>query len=79
MKKKNKKQRIYETELGGCRVRVVEKDIELALRILRQKFKSSEKLEILKEKKEFVKPSVKRRKEILTAIHNEKIRQRREH
>lgn len=78
MKKKNKKQRIYETELGGCKVRVVERDIELALRILRQKFKSSEKIEILKERKEYVKPSVQRRKEVLTAIHNEKVRNRRE-
>lgn len=78
MKKKNKKQRIYETELGGCKVRVVEKDIELALGILRQKFKISEKTDILKEKKEFVKPSINRRKEILTAIHNEKVRHRRE-
>ena len=31
MKKKNKKQKIYETELGGCHVMVIEKDIELAL------------------------------------------------
>jgi ribosomal protein S21 len=78
MIKKSKKQKIYESDLGGCKVRVVEKDIELALRILRQKFKSSEKLELYKEKREFVKPSIKRRKEILTAIHNEKIKQNRE-
>jgi ribosomal protein S21 len=76
MKKKSKRQKIYETELGGCRVKVVEKDIELALRILRQKFKASEKIEILRERKEYVKPSVKRRKEVLTAIHNEKVRNR---
>jgi ribosomal protein S21 len=76
MKKKNKKQRIYETELGGCHVMVVEKDIELSLRILRQKFKSSEKIEILRERKEFVKPSVKRRKEILAAVFNEQVRNR---
>ena len=78
MIKKSKKQKIYESDLGGCKVRVVEKDIELALRILRQKFKSSEKLELYKEKREFIKPSIKRRKEILTAIHNEKVKQNRE-
>ena len=57
MKKKNKKQKIYETELGGCHVMVIEKDIELALRILRQKFKYSNKIEILRERKEYIKPS----------------------
>ena len=55
---------------------VVERDIELALRILRQKFKSSEKVEILRERKEFVKPSVKRRKEVLAAVFNEQVRNR---
>jgi small subunit ribosomal protein S21 len=74
MKKKNKKQRIYETELGGCHVMVVEKDIELALRILRQKFKFSNKIEILRERKEYIKPSVTRRKEILSAIYSEQFR-----
>jgi small subunit ribosomal protein S21 len=74
MKKKNKKQRIYETELGGCHVMVVEKDIELALRILRQKFKYSNKIEILRERKEYIKPSVTRRKEILSAIYSEQFR-----
>ena len=74
MKKKNKKQRIYETEQGGCHVMVIEKDIELSLRILRQKFKSANKVEILKERKEYVKPSVKRRKEILAAIYSEQFR-----
>ena len=76
MKKKNKKQRIYETELGGCHVLVVEKDIELALRILRQKFKASEKLEILRDRKEYVKPSVKRRQQILKARYNEQLKNR---
>jgi ribosomal protein S21 len=74
MKKKNKKQKIYETELGGCHVMVIEKDIELALRILRQKFKYSNKIEILRERKEYIKPSVIRRKEILAAIYGEQFR-----
>jgi len=74
MKKKNKRQRIYETDLGGCHVMVIEKDIELALRILRQKFKSANKIEILKDKKEYIKPSVKRRKEILAAEYSEQFK-----
>ena len=74
MKKKSKKQKIYETELGGCKVKVVDKDIDLALRILRQKFKDSNAINILKEKKEYTKPSVKRRKQILSAIYTQKIK-----
>jgi ribosomal protein S21 len=74
MKKKSKKQKIYETELGGCHVMVVEKDIELALRILRQKFKASGKVDILKEKKQYTKPSVKKRQQLLAAKYNEQFK-----
>lgn len=74
MKKKSKKQKIYETELGGCHVMVIEKDIELALRILRQKFKTAGKVDILKEKKQYTKPSVKRRQELLAAKYNEQFK-----
>jgi ribosomal protein S21 len=74
MKKKSKKQKIYETELGGCHVMVVEKDIELALRILRQKFKASGKVDILKEKKQYTKPSVIRRQQLLAAKYNEQFK-----
>lgn len=76
MKKKSKKQKIYETELGGCHVMVVDKDIELALRILRQKFKMSDTINILKERKNFVKPSVKRRQQILKAKYTEQVRRK---
>lgn len=74
MKKKSKAQRHYETEIGGCHVMVVEKDIELALRILKQKMKYSKKIESLKDNKEYIKPSVKRRKEILSAVYTEQFK-----
>lgn len=74
MIKKSKAQRHYETELGGCHVKVVDKDIELALRIMKQKMKYSKKVEELKERKEYVKPSVRRRKEILSAVYSEQFK-----
>jgi len=72
--KKPKKQRVYETDAGGCHVMVIEKDLELAIKMLRQKMKSADKIQLLKDKKEYVKPSVKRRKEILLAKFNEQFR-----
>lgn len=72
--KKPKKQRVYETDLGGCHVMVIERDLELAIKMLRQKMKSADKIQLLKDKKEYVKPSVKRRKEILLAKFNEQFR-----
>ena len=72
--KKSKKQRVYETDLGGCHVMVVEKDLELAIKMLRQKMKNADKIQLLKDKKEYIKPSVTRRKEILLAKFNEQFR-----
>ena len=74
MIKKSKAQRHYETEIGGCHVMVVEKDIELALRIMKQKMKYSKKVDELKDRKEYIKPSVRRRKELLTAAFNEQFK-----
>jgi len=49
-------------------VKVVKGNINLALRQFKRKVKESEHLDELKERKEYIKPSVKKRKAKLTAI-----------
>ena len=51
-----------------------EKGIESALRTYKQKVQKTKQIQKLRERQEFVKPSVKKRKEKLKAIYSEKIK-----
>jgi small subunit ribosomal protein S21 len=51
-----------------------EKSIETALRTYKNKIQKTKQIQKLRERQEFVKPSVTRRKEILKAIYVEKIK-----
>lgn len=49
-----------------------EKNIESALRTYKQKVQKTKQIQKLRERQEFVKPSVTRRKEVLKAIYVQK-------
>ena len=51
-----------------------ERGIEFALRTYKQKVQKTKQIQKLREREEFVKPSVKKRKEKLKAIYSEKIK-----
>ncbi len=51
-----------------------EKNIESALRSYKSKVQKTKQIQKLRERQEFVKPSVNRRKEVLKAIHVQKIK-----
>ena len=51
-----------------------EKNIESALRTYKSKVQKTKQIQKLRERQEFVKPSVKRREEVLKAIHVQKIK-----
>jgi small subunit ribosomal protein S21 len=51
-----------------------EKNLETALRSYKNKVQKTKQIQNLRERKEFVKPSVKRRKEVLKAIYIEQIK-----
>ena len=53
----------------GIGAKVVERDINFALRIWKRKLKDSDVLVNLKEGREFTKPSVKKRKQKIDAIY----------
>jgi ribosomal protein S21 len=65
----NKQQKIHKSILPGhaLGVRVVNNDIAFALRQFKMKVKDSDKLALLKTRKEFEKPSVTRRKQLIKA------------
>jgi len=52
----------------------VEKSIEYALKVYKGKVQKTKQIQKLRERQEFVKPSVKRREEILKAQYVEKIK-----
>lgn len=52
----------------------VDKNIEAALKIYKSKVQKTKQIQKLKERQEFVKPSVKRRKEVLKAQYVQKIK-----
>ena len=54
-------------------VKVVKGNIQKALSIFKRKVKDSEHLYELRKRQEFVKPSVKKRREKQVAIHNQKL------
>ena len=51
-----------------------EKSLEIALRILKQKTQKTGLIQELKERKEYKKPSVLKRENVLNAIYTEKIK-----
>jgi small subunit ribosomal protein S21 len=51
-----------------------EKNIESALRTYKSKVQKTKQIQKLRERQEFVKPSVNRRKEVLKAIYVQKIK-----
>jgi small subunit ribosomal protein S21 len=51
-----------------------EKNIESALRTYKQKVQTTKQIQKLRERQEFVKPSVKRRKEVLKAVYVQQIK-----
>ena len=51
-----------------------EKSIESALRTYKQKVQKTKQIQKLRERQEFVKPSVKRRKEVLKAVYVQQIK-----
>ena len=51
-----------------------ERNIESALRTYKNKVQKTKQIQKLRERQEFVKPSVKRRKEVLKAVYVQKIK-----
>lgn len=73
----NKKQKLHQSMLPGNPIgaKVVEKDIKFALRIWKKQLKEAGTLAKLKSKKEFIKPSEQRRKQLNRAIYLESNKQ----
>ena len=73
--KKSFKPRVRKEDMDipGCAsgVRVVHGNIELALKLFKRKMKDSGKLEELKERKEYIKPSAVKRKQMQQAVRAE--------
>jgi len=72
----NKRQKNHKTIVSGNgnAVSIVDKDLNFALRVFKRKIKESRILDNFKQKKEFIKPSIKRRDEINKAIYIQKIK-----
>ena len=72
-KKPYKKIRREDMEIPGCAtgVKVVNGNIELALKAWKRKVKDSGKIEELKNRKEYIKPSAVKRKQKQQAIRSE--------
>jgi small subunit ribosomal protein S21 len=79
-KKPYKKVRREDMEIPGCYtgVRVVNGNIELALKTFKRKMKESEKLEELKARKEYLKPSAIKRKKMNDAKRADWVRRQQE-
>tara|TARA_B100001057_G_scaffold450983_2_gene493559 strand:- start:1362 stop:1631 length:270 start_codon:yes stop_codon:yes gene_type:complete len=73
--KKSFKPRVRKEDMDipGCAsgVKVVHGNIELALKLFKRKMKDSGKLEELKERKEYIKPSAVKRKQMQQAVRAE--------
>jgi len=72
----NKKQKQHQSIIPGnaTAVSVVNQDLGFALRLWKRKIKTSEVLEKTKDRKEFMKPSVKRRQQRQSAQFIQKIK-----
>jgi ribosomal protein S21 len=77
----NKKQKQHQTNVPGNSLAVnvvgsLREDLAFALKIWKRKIKNSEVLEKTKDRKEFIKGSVKRRKQLQDAQFIQKIKDR---
>lgn len=72
-KKPYKKIRREDMDVPGCAtaVKVVNGNIELALKVFKRKLKESGKIEELKARKEYIKPSAVKRKKMQDAVRAE--------
>ena len=72
----NKKQKHHQSILPGTTsgAKVVNKDINFALRIWKKKLKESNILSDIKDRKEFIKPSAVKRMKLNNAIYMQQIR-----
>jgi ribosomal protein S21 len=72
----NKKQKHHQSILPGATLgaKVVNKDINFALRMWKKKLKESDILTQLKDKKEFLKPSVINRATKINAVYMQQIK-----
>lgn len=72
-KRPYKKIRREDMEVPGCytAVKVVNGNIELALKAFKRKLKDSGKIEELKDRKEYIKPSAVKRKKMQQAVRAE--------
>ena len=79
-KKPYKKIRREDMEVPGCFTadKVVNGNIELALKAFKRKMKESGKLEELKERKEFLKPSAIKRRKMQLAVRADWVRRQQE-
>lgn len=72
-KRPYKKIRREDMDIPGCAtgVKVVNGNIELALKVFKRKLKDSGKIEELKDRKEYIKPSAVKRKKMQQAVRAE--------
>jgi small subunit ribosomal protein S21 len=72
----NKKQKHHESIIPGHGIgaRVVNRDINFALRTWKRKLKTSDILDTLKGKREYIKPSITKRQEKIKASYIQKLR-----
>lgn len=72
----NKKQKHHQSILPGSTsgAKVINKDINFALRIWKKKLKESNVLNSIKDRKEFLKPSVIKRNKLNNAIYMQKVK-----
>tara|TARA_R110002012_G_scaffold224820_4_gene396779 strand:- start:3402 stop:3641 length:240 start_codon:yes stop_codon:yes gene_type:complete len=72
----NKKQKHHQSVIPGhaTGAKVVNRDINFALRIWKRKLKTSDILNDLKENREYIKPSVSKRQQKIKAIYIQQIR-----
>ena len=72
----NKKLKYHQSTIPGHGIgsKVVNKDINFALRNWKRKLKNSNILLELKEKREYIKPSARKRQQLITAKYTQKIK-----
>ena len=72
----NKKQKYHQSILPGATSgsKVVNRDINFALRMWKKKLKESDVLNDVKSRKEFIKPSATKRMQINNAVYMQQIR-----
>lgn len=72
----NKKQKHHQSVIPGHAngAKVVNRDINFALRIWKRKLKTSDILNDIKENREYIKPSISKRQQKIKAIYIQQIR-----